>query len=237
MANGSETDTPFVRLPQRAISDFTQLIKNRQHIRAIVEQSASELPAASIDAFSARVSAKTKIDAALVATVATALWNIKSLQRNLKVDNKRLVEIIGKSLTLQADEEWKTRYLKEWQETSETLSTALDSLADDHPLLISGKAHTLAYAHDHLLMASRVITDVRPVFDAAGERILETVITHTLAISYMDSGETRRAISFALDQRDVNELRKQCERAERKAKVVKSSLGCNPVILPEDAEQ
>jgi hypothetical protein len=49
------------------------------------------------------------------------------------------------------------------------LATALGAINDNHALLTSTKATLLAYSQQNLLMSARIITDVRPVFNAAGD--------------------------------------------------------------------
>lgn len=124
-------------------------------------------------------------------------------------------------------------YQQQWEAAVPAVVAALDAISDDHPLLISAKATLLAYSQQNLLMSARVITDVRPVFNAAADKIVETVITHTLLVSYRADNRPR-LMTFALDQEDVEKLGKQCERAELKARVTKEQLKeFNPVILPE----
>jgi hypothetical protein len=237
MANTVEPEAAAIRLPREAISDLTNLIRLRSKVVALAQKTVDEPPAASIGGFSARAAAKLGLKQVEVSEIATGLWNIKNLQRHLGVDTKSLIETISSSLKLQPLPSWQAENLKGWPEASQAIASALDLVTDDHPLLVSAKTSVLAYTQEHLLTNTRIITDVRPVFDTAGQRILETVIVHTLALHYVNEAQDRTMIALSLDLGDVIELRKQCERAERKAKVVAEALKTlNPVVLPEQIE-
>src|SRR5438128_1255342 len=230
MAKKKQQRLSLLHLPKGAIGDIAELIENREHVPRVVQACSAEKPAASIASLSLAVASKTSLEALVVSEIAMALWNLKNLQRNLEVDGKRLIQEVTTALQVQATSEWKAEYSEEWEKTSGILADALQAITDDHPLMISAKATNLAYTHPDLFIGCRVITDVRPVFDTAGNKIVETVITHTLAINCVDEAQERRLMTFALDQKDLTALRKQCERADRKSKVVLEALKhLNPV--------
>jgi len=71
------------------------------------------------------------------------------------------------------------------------------------------------------------VTDLRPVFNEAGDRIVQSVISHVLSIDYHD-GMDHRVIQFSLDAGRLAELKEDCERAIRKAAVLKRDLASAP---------
>lgn len=227
------SNLPSIRLSTGTEQDLGRLIQHKEHISNIVIAAIGEQPAANIRGFSARLASKISLETELVDEVITALWNIKNVQRNLGVNSETIIKVLTKSLQRSASEEWQSEYLDAWKESADEIAHALDSLTDDHAIFISAKANSLAYTQQNLMVNARIITDVRPVFDTAGENILETVITHMLALRYADGSRERRLITFALDNEDLASLRRQCERAERKSQVTVEALKeFNPVILP-----
>lgn len=233
MPNGQ--DVRPLHLPKAAIADLVELAGVSDDISAIIEASIGELPAASIDGISARLASKANVDFSIVQTVVTALWNIKNLQRRFGIsDGEKLVEQLSRVLKSELEQE----DFATWQDGMNQIAAALDAMTEDHPITISIKASGLAYAHQHLMINARLITDVRPVFDVSGENIVETVIAHTLALEYTDYFE-KKMITFALDSQDVISLRSQCERAERKARATLEALqraDLNPILIPENAD-
>lgn len=94
---------------------------------------------------------------------------------------------------------------------------ALDSLN-----IISLKAKELQHESERTFCNARIITDVRPIF---GENIDDSptmIIVHTLKIGFHESGH--KDIYVALDAADIAGLKKTLQRAEDKAKKLKSML-------------
>lgn len=105
----------------------------------------------------------------------------------------------------------------------EHLSPTLAKLLDSKLFQVAAKSSNLAYDFAYLLQYSRVITDVRPVFDEQAEKIEGAVVSHVLRLKY-SGRDSEHSLSVVLDAADVRRLRDECERALVKAKVVKQSL-------------
>lgn len=109
---------------------------------------------------------------------------------------------------------------KNWDEH---ISPTLEKLLDSKLFQVAAKSSNLAYDYAYLLQYSRVITDVRPVFDERAEQIEGAVVSHVLRLKY-SGRDSEHSLSVVLDAMDVRRLRDECERALMKSKVVKSSL-------------
>lgn len=112
----------------------------------------------------------------------------------------------------------------------------LAALLDIELLETAVRAAVLSSENQHSMMDTRVITDVRPVFDTQNPESAPTgaVILHTLKINYQgDSGP--KDFFVTLDASDVRRLSDQLERATSKAKSLKSLLKTTEVryIDPE----
>jgi len=98
----------------------------------------------------------------------------------------------------------------------EALAARLALLLPCPSIGITSKALDVLTQHEHVYARSRVLTDLRPVFDTdVISRPRAGVIVHQLEIRYyQDSGERRFFV--ALDSEDVKELREVVERAAAK---------------------
>lgn len=91
------------------------------------------------------------------------------------------------------------------------------------------KAADVATEHERVLHTSRILTDIRPVFDVDVDEPSGAVVTHTLRIEYFDAGALQ-AIEFSLNQTDLAQLREAVDREDRKGAAVERLLGRAGVI-------
>lgn len=82
-------------------------------------------------------------------------------------------------------------------------------------LILSARALDVQHEYEHVFQSARILTDLRPIFNAAGSDLQGAIIVHNLKITYYAMGEYREAF-FALDNSDLITLRKILERAETK---------------------
>jgi hypothetical protein len=140
----------------------------------------------------------------------------------------------GRAEALLADLAASLHILPHWSATDvaawETIRPSLARLLTNETLLGLGKAIRLQYEHTNILTETRLITDVRPVFDADATKPVAAMICHTLRIAYTADGASKQ-LAFALDTQDLRSLAKVCERALRKADVLSAYLK-EPTALP-----
>jgi hypothetical protein len=113
----------------------------------------------------------------------------------------------------------------------ERLVTILNRLLDVKSLATSAKAHALQREHLLVLHDTRILCDLRPVFESPSEPPVGLVVAYTLHIVF-HKGTHHEDIYFALDANDVAKLRAVVERAELKAsslKLLLSEKGLNQV--------
>jgi hypothetical protein len=82
------------------------------------------------------------------------------------------------------------------------------------------RALDLAVSEDRVVLRSRVLTDIRPIFPpepVAGDSLapIATLIHHSLRLEYLEDGETR-TFSVSLDRMDIDKLRAALDRATKK---------------------
>jgi len=92
--------------------------------------------------------------------------------------------------------------------------------------VLTSKAKELQAESERLFCEARILTDIRPIFgDQIGTAPEAAIIVHTLKIGFHDAEtSTHKEIFIALDNDDIGVLRKISERAEEKARILKSML-------------
>lgn len=123
-----------------------------------------------------------------------------------------LVSDVTENIRLRATPPWSPEELSRWT----AISPQVCALAEHERLRVLTKAIDLKYAHSNIYQRAQLITDVRPVFDAARDRPVAAVISHTLQVVYNRDGN-RETLTLALDDLDVDELIEQANAAKQKA--------------------
>ena len=93
----------------------------------------------------------------------------------------------------------------------------VERLLSSKSLTTISKAMDLAYDFEDLCIGSRILTDMRPVFDDQRAEIIGTIITQTLRVDYTSQTGTQNTISISMDEKDIEQLKKACESALQKA--------------------
>lgn len=210
----AERSKVAVSIPRQAYRGLALLAKHRDKL-PVIRECASEATA-SITELVRLASARTGLPEDDVSDIVDALLGMHGVRSRLNVSAEVLVQALNTCIEQQAPEEWRKENLTAWQAAREALKEAFRS---DDPVGIFEKSIRLAVAHQNVLETSRIVTDVRPVFDDAGEKILRAVVTHVLMVEYFDGSDTKR-IHLMLDAKDVKELKRICERADKKATVL-----------------
>ena len=207
------------------MQDLEALLLVADRLSEIVDTAAQAGPAASLTGLAKRVAVKMELNPLDIRDALNAIWNIKRYQRARGVEGDELIDQLNKLSGKDSE--------GRWDDIKEPVLNVLDDVREDHPIFVSIKAHLLAYEHQNLVLSTRLVTDIRPVFDTLGENIFECVVIHTLNVKHTD-GLRDSLTSFAMDSQDVDDLRNACERAKRKMEVVQEKMAdFNPVILPE----
>ena len=88
----------------------------------------------------------------------------------------------------------------------------------------STKALTLLNDEERLFLRSKIVTNVRPIFEEdVALPIIGSIITHSLKISVRSNGNNEHYY-FALDSRDLLELRDSIDRAISKTNALSKSI-------------
>lgn len=142
------------------------------------------------------------------------LLTLRSLAASVNLTAHDLLDALTASLEAQAPADWTETILPAWEAAKEKIIAAI-SPAQDDVLGVRSKIRELTFLHERIVLNCRLVTEFRPVYNIAGDKIVNTVLTTALFIRYRAHGEVEE-MQLELDLKDVAELRTQCERAERK---------------------
>jgi hypothetical protein len=112
---------------------------------------------------------------------------------------------------------------------------ALTDLLESRSIRLSEKALSVSYDFERVYQAGRFLTTVRPIYDDTRQEILGATIVQTLRLEFFSSSGESSNLSIALDRADIEELKRSCEDALRKADVAFQKVSGEwrlPTIMP-----
>ncbi len=110
-------------------------------------------------------------------------------------------------------------------------------LLKSEALYYSSKAINVLQDHEHVFVSGRVIVDWRPIFSRSIDQHPNAgVIVHMMGIHYHDVDQ-HKEIFMALDDEDLQSLKIAIERAQHKAKAMRSVLSKAGVNLISSEER
>ena len=164
---------------------------------------------------------------------------VKKAPEKLKIDSKDLRIIFGTIFTLinfliETDKKSSTvledivnSYIEEFPEAAKTKDFLLKSLNkivySQGKVTQTIKGYNLLSEGEKVYMKSRIISDMRLVFDTNVEtKTRGVVLIHQLKLTYRESGEWKE-IFIAMDSNDLNNLNENILRAVEKEKLILSN--------------
>jgi len=218
------------QIPDNIRADLLRLAEHAEKILSILQETKAQRPSTSAMVFTRLLAQHLSISINDAGRLLNAFQNLLSVDQETG-DNEKTFELISDRLPPDVREQWSNKKL--------VIKSILALLADDHPAVISFKAQRLSFSYERIFMDAEIITDVRPVYTMKGDEILEMIIQHKLVITQHDSNHRNTDIHFVMDARDLVNLKKACDRAILKAKVLKDSLGNLPWVteILSDDEQ
>ncbi|MHC5936690.1 hypothetical protein [Nostoc sp.] len=160
---------------------------------------------------SERIVQTQKLDRRTALNIVVTLLSLRQLYQEENLSNEAIVALVSKSIEQDAEfAEFflvKTEQIERFKGRLSSLLTALESIS--FSLDILDKASDLLIEHERIFSDSRIVTDIRPVFDSKTERKVEAaILIHTLKIKYRDA-EGAKEFYVALDSDDLNNLHDQ----------------------------
>jgi hypothetical protein len=120
--------------------------------------------------------------------------------------------------------------------TLQSVKSALTLILVQPNLALKSKAYRLMHSHDRVFTSAEIFSDVRPVFSISGTPKIEAAIAfHTISLNFLNNGEAK-TMSFALDSKDLDDLKNVIERALKKDRAIRkfiSASGTSQMIVNE----
>ncbi len=220
---GSQGELILSYLSPTAQEDLAHLVEHSDELPKIAELAAALDPSVGFSGAATVIESETGTPSADAHRLLWTIWNLHSLGNRFRLPTEELLRTTFAVLEGRVSDPAPAA----WEKAKAPIAEFLGQLSDSHPLVVAKKAERLGLDHQNLLSEARFVTDIRPVFDSSGNKILESLVMQTLIVDYSDGHGTRR-IEFALDADDVSQLRRLCERAEHKALTLKKDMGCLP---------
>ena len=147
---------------------------------------------------------------------------VLSLCMNRARSDKNTLDYVSE--VTQSIEESGSKTLKLSIETQGVLRSRFAKILDVKPLAVSAKATNLFFEYERSFSSARVLTDIRPIFNAKVDSPPDAaVVVHTLSVHYYQDGE-HKEFFVAVDDDDVQILLDALERAKVKARSLKQTL-------------
>ncbi len=215
------------------------LIGSADRLPQIEALSAEIEPQIGTAAIAKQIAGRTGLTTSELRRLLVSLLNVYHTQVRLKLTPEGTVDAISDNLRRVAKTSESQERVKIWDKAKAKIIETLRKLYPDHPLETAYKAYRVATARQYELVGMRIFTDARPVFNEAGDAIVQTIISHVLSLDYHD-GHQHRVVQFNLDATDVTDLKEMCERAVLKAGIIKRDLKASPwptTIFREPTDQ
>jgi hypothetical protein len=207
-------------VPERALPNLAALIDNIDDLSSLRETVEGLAPHKRTPAEISGVFGRSKkISQTQARNIVNQILALQNLRQDLRLSADEVYDTVLESLESLDKPDWKDR-IETW--TSKKIDI-IEVIDESHPLSIIQKSIRLSHSHQNVVHDTRIITDLRPVFDEPAQNIKQITMTFTLDVDYYD-GTENRSIYFALDANDVTNLRKACERAETKILTTKRTM-------------
>jgi hypothetical protein len=134
----------------------------------------------------------------------------RGLMRQLGLSIEETLAALGSAI---GRTDWTEIQIEQWR----AIESDFQLLIESRPIILVARAIDLSYEYANLYRRGRIITDIRPLFSQDAGAIEGAVVSYTLRLRF-DNVEGDHELSVAMDQRDVEQLALQCDRAMKKAR-------------------
>lgn len=210
----------IIRLDEVAINEIAALAANADRLPMLLSSSKKIGPKIGTFAISERVAENIDLDLQEVLSVVSGLVNIFNLRQEFSATSEEMAKTIIRSLEKTA----KADVIKAWKDGQPKIIEALNALTAEHPLVVSHEAGSEAISMPNTVTSIGMSTGTRPVFSASKDRVLITIISHTLTLEYHEGYRRHRELNLSLDAGDIARLHELCEQAEQAAATLKAIL-------------
>ena len=147
------------------------------------------------------------VEAALVIAI-----NLSRLQRTLSVSATEATAALCESLPMAFGDRWTPDLSGALADRSRILE---QMIVEDGVIQVMSKVRRLLFDHQAVLADTSVVTDVRHVYNSAGEAIVGGLVLHNIGLRFIEGDDTQE-IHVTLSSQALRTLLRQLERALQK---------------------
>jgi len=210
-----------ITIPDEAYAVLQSLIRlSEADFNSLLEALKKARPAVSPDSFCENVAAlMPKADSAIIENIISELFAMDLVRDDKDFSIDEFVKLVSERLEATKSDQFTFN-----ENDRHTFEERLTKIFGARKTLgISSKALDLLTDQDRVFFSSKIITDVRPVFNDEGSAVEASVIVHNLRIHYGQDND-HKDFYVTLDTGDIQKLRSVLDRAEIKAEYLKTLL-------------
>lgn len=206
-----------LEIPERRKKGFEYFIALEDELRNKLISELNNIPIElSLEEIVEELSKKLNLNKNELFEIIKTFFSLFFVNESYEIDLNTFIDDITEAL-----EETKEKKLKPDENFNNQLKKLLSSKGSFYVVF---KANRLISEREKLLVNTRILTDVRPVFNEEKDCKIESfLVIHNLKIEYHERDE-HKEIYFALDNNDLKRLKEFIEKAEEKEKVIKEQL-------------
>jgi len=219
---------PEFRVPSSLVPVLPKLASlNARAVKDLIDALNKTQPRASHDAFTNAVKQSLAHPIPNVDQVVDALLSLSIGRDYVAASSAEFAESVARA-----------NELKLTAQQRRALKARLVQFLRCESLTITAKIGTLAIERANLVIDTRIVSDLRPIFgEEVGKGPRGSLITHVLRIHHLDARQQHVTTGFALDSADLAKLRRVLTRAEEKENRLKELLSRSRVQYFELEEE
>jgi len=168
-----------------------------------------------------------------VRSVLRLVCRLAFVQRRMEMEVSSFVGALTEDLSRRSTKEWTNEDREAWLAR---IPIFQKFLLPEGPIALGAKASDLLVEKPNIFLKTRIITDVRPVFDDPGKKIQCVIPSHTLVIRFIEAGDLNE-FHVSMDIEDLRLMKDHLERAIEKERIIRSELNRFKIrTLPETGE-
>jgi hypothetical protein len=209
---------PIVNIPKSALAMFQHLIRfSAPDFEAFLEALSRAAPSLDRDKFWSHVATHVpQIAPAVIESVLDELFQMDSAMSSMGMKANEFADSVAEGAALSNSDTFPFE-----EKDAKILKDRLVKIFEGRKgFNITMKAMGILTDQDHVFLHSKILTDVRPVFDESGNAVDAFVIVHMLRVHYIQDSD-HKDFCVALDTSDIQGLREVLDRADTKAKCLR----------------
>lgn len=156
-----------------------------------------------------------------------ALIPLNGIRRTFELSPNDLVSALSRTVESTDNEKWKEEHLEGWKSITGKLEPFFQP---DNFFSQVSKAFGLLSQRPTVYKQSRILNELRPIFDEGHTKILALLQTCTLVLDFW-SNRGESTLHITLDRRDLEDLKREIDEALKKIEVSEKEAEQKELIL------